>query len=168
MMMLYNKMRGVFMKRETLFLRLAVIIIGLPIAGFLLFLTYDLLTVPKKDGYSLFIPMILVLYISAIPYYIALYQTMKLLGKIDQNDAFSITSVQALKMIKRCAIAISVLFTVDLPFLYRIAEIDDAPGVLLFSLVIIFASAVIAVFAAVLQKLLTNALEMKSENDLTI
>lgn len=156
------------MKRETLFLRLAVIILGLPIAGFLAFLTYDFITVPKKDGFSLFIPMVLVLYVSAIPYFFALFQTMKLLGQIDRNEAFSITSVNALKNIKRCAIVISGLFIVDIPFLYRIAEIDDAPGVLLFSLMIIFASIVIAVFAAVLQKLLTNALEMKSENDLTI
>ena len=156
------------MKRETLFLRLAVIIIGLPIVGFLAFLTFDLLTVPKKDGFSLFIPMVLVLYVSAIPYFVALFQTMKLLGQIDRNEAFSITSVNALKNIKRCAILISGLFIVDIPFLYRIAEIDDAPGVLLFSLMIIFASIVIAVFAAVLQKLLTSALEMKSENDLTI
>lgn len=36
------------MKRETIFLRLAVIILGLPIVGFLAFLTYDLITVPKK------------------------------------------------------------------------------------------------------------------------
>lgn len=93
---------------------------------------------------------------------------MKLLGQIDRNEAFSNISVTALKNIKRCAIIISGLFIVDLPFLYRIAEIDDAPGVLLFSLMIIFASIVIAVFAAVLQKLLTSALEMKSENDLTI
>lgn len=156
------------MKRETIFLRLAVIILGLPIVGFLAFLTCDLITVPKQDGYSLFIPMILVLYVSAIPYFFALFQTMKLLGQIDRNEAFSIISVNALKNIKRCAIVISALFIVDLPFLYRIAEIDDAPGVLLFSLMIIFASIVIAVFAAVLQKLLTSALEMKSENDLTI
>lgn len=156
------------MKRETLFLRLAVIVIGLPIAGALAFLTFDLITVPKNSSFTLFIPMVLVVYISAIPYFYALYETMKLLGYIDRNDAFSNLSVRSLKKIKRCAIVISVLFIVDLPFLYRIAEIDDAPGVLLFSLIIIFASMVIAVFAAVLQKLLTNALEIKSENDLTI
>ena len=120
------------MKRKTLFLRLAVIILGLPIVGFLAFLTYDLITVPKKDGFSLFIPMALVLYVSAIPYFFALFQTMKLLGQIDRNEAFSIRSVNALKNIKRCAIVISGLFIVDLPFLYRIADLDDAPGVLLF------------------------------------
>jgi hypothetical protein len=49
-----------------------------------------------------------------------------------------------------------------------VAERDDAPGIILIGLVIIFASMVIGVFAAVLQKLLTNAIEIKSENDLTV
>ena len=156
------------MKRETLFLKIVVVIIGLPIAGILAYLTYDLITVPKTKEFLLFIPMVMVLYLAAIPYFIALYQTIKLLGYIDCNHAFSQFSVQALKVIKRCAITISGLFIVDLPFLFRIADVDDAPGIVLFSLIIILASTVIAVFAAVLQKLLTNALEIKSENDLTI
>ena len=156
------------MKRETIFLKIAVVIIGLPIAAVLLYLAYDLIFVPKTKAFLLFIPMLAVMYLSAIPYFIALFQTTKLLSYIDQQLAFSDLSVEALKKIKRCAMSISVLFIVDLPFLFRIADIDDAPGIMLFSLIIIFASIVIAVFAAVLQKLLTNALVFKDENDLTI
>ena len=156
------------MKRETLFLKIVIVIIGLPIAAILAYLTYDLITVPKTKAFLLFIPMVLVLYLAAIPYFIALIQTIKLLGYIDSNNAFSQLSVKVLKVIKRCAMTISGFFIVDLPFLFRIADVDDAPGIVLFSLIIIFASTVIAVFAAVLQKLLTNALEIKTENDLTI
>ncbi|MEK4627814.1 MAG: DUF2975 domain-containing protein [Solibacillus sp.] len=156
------------MKRETFFLKVVVFIIGLPIAAILTWLTYDLITVPKTKEFTIFIPMVLVLYLAAIPYFNALFQTNKLLTYIDQNNAFSTLSVHALKKIKLCAIIISVLFIIDLPFLFRIAELDDAPGIVLFSLIIVFASMVIAVFAAVLQKLLTSALEIKSENDLTI
>lgn len=156
------------MKRETIFLKIAVVIIGLPIAAALLYLTYDLIFIPKSKAFILFIPMVAVIFLSAIPYFIALFQTTKLLSYIDQQLAFSNLSVEALKKIKRCAIAVSVLFIIDLPLLFQIADIDDAPGILLFSLIIIFASIVIAVFAGVLQKLLTNALVIKSENDLTI
>ncbi|WP_371326733.1 DUF2975 domain-containing protein [Psychrobacillus sp. OK028] len=42
------------------------------------------------------------------------------------------------------------------------------PGVIFVGLVVPFASMMIAVFAAVLQKLLKNAIDIKSENDLTI
>lgn len=42
------------------------------------------------------------------------------------------------------------------------------PGIIVIGMVLIFASMVIAVFAAVLQKLLKVAIDIKSENDLTV
>ncbi|KYD16710.1 hypothetical protein B4119_0276 [Parageobacillus caldoxylosilyticus] len=48
------------------------------------------------------------------------------------------------------------------------AEVDDAPGIILIGMVIIFGCMVVAVFASILQKLLKNAIDIKSENDLTI
>jgi hypothetical protein len=77
-------------------------------------------------------------------------------------------SVDALKKIKNCAITISGLYVVIIPFVFMIAEWDDAPGLVLINLVIIGASMVIAVFAAVLQRLLQEAIDIKTENDLTV
>jgi hypothetical protein len=108
------------------------------------------------------------LYATAIPFYIALYQTFKLLRYIDQNKAFSELSVEALKNIKYCATAISILYVLNMPLFYLLAERDDAPGIIIIGMVLIFASMVIAVFAAVLQKLLKNAIDIKLENDLTV
>lgn len=108
------------------------------------------------------------LYGAAVPFYIALYQTFKLLGYIDQNKAFSDASVLVLKNIKHCAVAISGMFALGLPLFYLMAEKDDAPGIIVIGLIFIFASMVIAVFAAVLQKLLKDAIDLKSENDLTV
>ena len=107
-------------------------------------------------------------YAAAIPFYFALYQAFKLLNYIDRNDAFSDLSVNALKKIKNCAISISAIFVLGLPLFYLIAEVDDAPGIILMGLILIFASMVIAVFAAVLQKLLKEAIDIKSENDLIV
>ena len=42
------------------------------------------------------------------------------------------------------------------------------PGMIVIGLVLIFACLVIAVFAAVLQKLLRSAIDMKQEIDLTV
>lgn len=55
-----------------------------------------------------------------------------------------------------------------MPFFYLLAEKDDAPGIILIGMVFVFAAFVVAVFAAVLQKLLKNAIDIKSENDLTV
>lgn len=108
------------------------------------------------------------LYVPAIPFFVALYQAMKLLHYIDKNIAFSDLSVESLMNIKYCAIIISALFTVGMPYIYLVAESDDAPGVILIGLIIIGASITIATFAGLLQELLRNAIEMKSENDLTV
>ncbi|RJE88349.1 DUF2975 domain-containing protein [Paenibacillus sp. 1011MAR3C5] len=108
------------------------------------------------------------LYVPAIPFYIALYQALQLLSYIDKNIAFSELSVQALRNIKYCAIAISGLFVLSMPIFYLMADKDDAPGIIVIGMVIIFASMVIGVFAAVLQRLLQEAIDIKSENDLTV
>jgi hypothetical protein len=60
------------------------------------------------------------------------------------------------------------LYVIALPFVYIIAEVDDAPGLAVIGMVMIFAPMVIAVFAAVLQRLLQEAIDIKSENDLIV
>jgi hypothetical protein len=149
------------MKHETLFLKIAVILIGIPV------LALCVLWLPSMVGY---LPAFAIIgaYATAVAYYFALYQALKLLSYIDKNNAFSELSVHALMNIKYSAVAIGGIYAVLLPFLYPIAEADDAPGLVAFPLIILFASAVIAVFAAVLQKLLKEALDLKSEVDLTV
>ena len=157
------------MKRETIFLKVAVILLGLPVLAFSVVALPMLLNNPVNPAYAhMLYPMVLILYITVIPYFIALYQAFQLLNYIDRNNAFLEISVKALNKIKYCVISISALYAVMMPFTFFVADKDDAPGLILFGMIPIFASMVIAIFAAVLQKLLNNAILIKSENDLTI
>ncbi|KSU84484.1 Protein of unknown function [Fictibacillus enclensis] len=160
------------MKRvSTLFLKIAVFLIGLPVLAMCLFLVPEIakyIAELNPDHAYLKYLIFLDLYASAIPFYFALYQAFRLLSYIDKNIAFSERSVRALKNIKYCAITISVLIGLGMPIFYLIAQMDDAPGIIVIGLVIIFASIVIAVFAAVLQMLLKDAIDIKSENDLVV
>ncbi|MCY9209315.1 DUF2975 domain-containing protein [Bacillus subtilis] len=158
-------------RMSTIFLKIALVLIGIPILALCIFL------VPKIANYSAeLFPNIayikylvfIYLYVTAVPFYFALYQAFKLLSYIDKNKAFSGLSVRALKNIKYCAVTISIFYAAGMPVFYLMAEIDDAPGIIVIGLIIIFASMVIAVFAAVLQKLLKEAIDIKSENDLTV
>ncbi|KRF05966.1 hypothetical protein ASG89_19660 [Paenibacillus sp. Soil766] len=156
---------------STLFLKIAVILMGIPVLALCIFAVPEIASYAVElypDHSYLKYLFTIDLYASAIPFYIALYQTFKLLGYIDKNKAFSELSVSVLKIIKRCAITISGLYVLGMPLFYLFAERDDAPGVIVIGMVIIFASMVIAVFAAVLQKLLQEAIDIKSENDLTV
>ncbi|EZP79220.1 hypothetical protein H839_00715 [Parageobacillus genomosp. 1] len=153
----------------TLFLKIAVFIIGTPVLALCIFGLPWLANNPVNPDYAhILYPILIIMYVSVIPFFVALYQAFKLLSYIDKNKAFSEISVKALNKIKYCAITISGLYVVGMPFFYILAELDDAPGIILIGLVVIFASMVIAVFAAVLQKLLKAAIDIKSENDLTI
>lgn len=158
-------------KVTTLFLKIAVILLGVPVLGLCIFLVPDLADLSAKllPEFSFIKYFVLIVFNgSAIPFYFALYQAFKLLRYIDKNKSFSNLSVKALKKIKFCAITISILHVLVLPLFYIFAEIDDAPGVIFVGMAVPFASMVIAVFAAVLQKLLQEAIDIKSENDLTV
>lgn len=155
---------------STLFLKGVIVLIGL----FVLALCIGLLPwLYVKDVMAHFpfywlYPVLIGMYAAAIPFYWALYQALKLLSYIDQEQAFSGLSVTALKKIIQCAVIISVLYVIIMPFLYLMAQLDDAPGILIPGIVVLFASSVIAVFAAVLHRLLKNAIIIKYENDLTV
>ena len=163
------------MKRgSTLFLKLAVILMGIPVLAMCLFLLPQIANEANEaaergsDLAFVVYGILMVMYVSAVPFYFALYQSFNLLSYIDKNQAFSELSVIALKKIKNCAIIISGLYVVALPFVYIMAEVDDAPGLIIVGMIPIFASMVIAVFAAVLQRLLKEAIDIKEENDLIV
>ncbi len=158
-------------KVSTNFLRCAIAVIGAGVLALCIFALPSMWKGASAEfpmaSYSIFLIMI-GLYITAVPFFIALWQTLKLLRLIDQNKAFSDLSVAVLKNIKYCAIAISVLYVGGVPLLFPIADADDAPGLLIIGAAIACAPIVVAVFSAVLQKLLQNAIDIKAENDLTV
>jgi hypothetical protein len=154
---------------STLFLKIALFLIGIPVLALCI---YGLVYLPKNpanpDYAHMLYPIVIGMYVATIPFFVALYQAFKLLTYIDKNHAFSELSVKSLKKIKFCAIIISGLFVVILPFVFLVADLDDAPGLVIIGMVPIFGSMVIAVFAAVLQRLLQEAIDIKSENDLIV
>lgn len=161
------------MKKDTLtdrgstwFLRGAILAIGLAVLALCSFALVPTLVTSHTPAEYRF--LLLGMLLAAIPFYIGLYQGLKLLGYIDKNAAFSNASVQALKVVTYCALTISVVYLPCLPLFYRLTQQTDAPGLMVIGLGLAGAPAVVAVFAAVLQKLLRNAIDMKSENDLMV
>lgn len=153
----------------TLFLKIAVFLIGITILALCVFLMPWLAkyTASMYPEFAyLQYPVLIGMYVTAIPFFIALYQALRLLNYIENNNAFSDLSVKALKHIKYCAVLISILYVIGI--IYLISQNSLHPGLAIIGFTIIFTSVVIAVFTAVLQRLLKNALEIKSENDLTI
>ena len=154
------------MKRgSTLFLRGVLVLVALGVLAICIFVLPIGL---RGDVTGYYRPIILAMYVAAVPFFYAFCQSWLLLNYIDKNNAFSELAVNALKKIKYCGVSISALFALSMPYIFYAAQLDDAPGVVALFLVIIFASFVIATFAAVLQRLLQNVVEIKSENELTV
>jgi hypothetical protein len=158
------------MKRgSTLFLKTVIILMALGVLALCIIVLPQGIRSELEPAADFDYGLIMIgMYVSAIPFFIALYQAFKLLNLIDKNNAFSELAVKALKNIKYCALAISALYAIGMPYIFTVADRDDAPGVVAIGLIIIGASFVIAMFAGVLQKLLQNVLDIKAENELTV
>lgn len=160
------------MKRvATIFLRAALIVIGLGVAAICLFL------IPAMWGevaneyfsyayaiYAVFIAICL----AAIPYFVGVYKAWQLLSSIDKGRAFSLESVKIVRIIAACAAVISIIYIASLPFFYIWAQADDAPGLVIIGMMLVGLPTIVSVFAALLQRLISEAADLKSENELTV
>ncbi len=156
---------------STNFLRVAISAIGLFLLVLCIFVAPKMASIIGETFYraNLIKALILIdVYLMAIVFYFMLYQFFRILKYIDRETAFSNLSVSALKVIRICSVIITILFTLFLPAVYVIANEDDAPGLLLMAIGFNGLPIMFATIIAILEKLLLKAIEIKSENDLTV
>lgn len=108
-------------------------------------------------------------YASSIVFFVALYKAFRLLGYIRQDKLFSPNAVRTVRSIKYCTIILSVLIALAGLYIMLFHHKDDDPaGFLAMCIVFTFISVAVATAVAVLERILQNAVDMKSENELTI
>lgn len=159
------------MKRgSTIFLQVVIVLIGIVALAVMIRFPLTEGAAVNKDLFSIYFnPFILFGYIASIPFFVALYQGFKLLRYIGQNKVFSLSSVKTLRTIKYCAIIISASIVMAALYIKIFHDKNDDPaGFIAMCIVTTFISIVIATAAAVFEKLLQNAVDIKSENDLTV
>lgn len=156
---------------STVFLRLSVSTIGLGVLALCIFLL-PLMWIHAYDewpqhGYAVQ-AVVAAMYLSAIPFYIGIYNGWRVLGAIDKGQAFSLQPVRALRAIAICAAVISLVYMLSLPFFYIWADNTDAPGLMVIGLFLAGLPLIISVAVALLGRLLHEAIAIKTENDLTV
>ena len=161
------------MKRSsTIFLQVVIVLIGIGALALLLWEPHlegrnahaTLFEIYFKD------PFLALVYLGSIPFFLALYQAFKVLGYVGQNQVFSPAAVRALRTIKYCALAIIGFVVVEEIAIMLMNNGDnDNPGApILLGVLITFPSIVVATAAAMFERILQNAVDIKSENDLTV
>jgi len=154
---------------STIFLQVVIVLLGIGALALLLWEPHiegrnahaTLFEIYFKD------PFLAYAYIGSIPFFVALYQAFKVLGFAGQNKIFSPEAVKALRTIKYCALAIIGFVAVSVIFMI-FGDRDDRPAGVFMRILITFPSVVVATAAAMFERILQNAVDIKSENDLTV
>jgi len=158
-------------KSSTIFLQVVVVVLGI---GALALLLWE----PWTEGVNAHVtsftqiyfddPFLMLIYAGSIPFFIGLYQAFRVLGYVGQNKVFSHGAVKALRTIKYCALTVIGFVAVEEIFIMLTHGNDDAAGAVAMGVFITFGSIVIATASAMFEKVLQNAVDIKSENDLTV
>lgn len=157
-------------KISIVFLQTVVVLIGIVTLFLLIWMPTREGRAANLDLISIYAdPLILFAYAASTAFFTALYKAFKLLGFIGQNKVFSINSVRALRNIKYCALILGASIVIAGIYV-RIfhSQEDDPAGFIAMCIMTTFASVIVATAAAIFEKILQNAVDMKSENELTI
>lgn len=154
---------------STLFLKAVICLIAIgALAGMLWFpqtegraANLDLISIYRD-------PFIIYIYLASTPFFVGLYQAFKLLNFIDANKAFSQGAVNTLRNMKFASLSLVGFIALAVLYLRFLVQGDDSAGPTALGIYAAFAAAVIATAAAVFQRLLQNAVDIKQENDLTV
>ena len=160
------------MKRGfTIFLQVVIALLGV---GVLALLVWE----PQIEGrnvnatqFEIYFkdPFLAYIYLAFVPFFVALYQAFKILGYARRNEMFFPRSARALRIIKYCALTTAIFIVGAEAYIFIFVRgTDDVAGGVMMGAFIIFVSAIIATAPAVFQRRLQNAVNIKSENNLTV
>jgi hypothetical protein len=153
------------MKRSsTIFLQALILLLGV---GVLALLIWE----PQVEGRNVHAtqfeiyfkdPFLAYIYLAFVPFFVGLYQAFKILGYARRNEIFFQRSVRAVRIIKYCALTTAIFILGAEAYLFiSMRGKDDIAGGVMMGLFIILVSAIIATTAAVFQRILQNAVEIK-------
>lgn len=156
-------------KSSIIFLQVVIVLIGI---GALALLLWEPHVEGRNAHATLFEmyfkdPFLAFVYIGSVPFFVALYKAFRVLGYAAQNKIFTQAAVKDLRTIKYCAITIIGFVVVEEIFI-MLGNSDDRAGGVFMGILITFGSIVIAAAAAVFERIVQNAVDIKSENDLTV
>src|SRR5882672_6426554 len=154
-------------RRSTIFLRALILLLGVGVLALLLWephlegrnVNATLFAIYFKD------PFLAYIYLAFVPFFVGLTRAFKILGYARRNEIFSQRSVRALRIIKYCALTTALFIVGAEAYIFIFVRgTDDVAGGVMMGAFIILVSAIIATAAAVFQRILQNAVEIKSES----
>ena len=158
------------MKRGSiLFLRAVLVLIGVGALALLLWEPHIEGRNAHSTTFEIYFrdPFLAYVYVASIALFVALYQAFAVLGYVGQNTMLSPAGLRRLRTIKHCALVI-IGFVAGAELIIIASRSDDPQGGFFMGVLIAFLSTVVATAMSVLERVVQNAVDIKSENDLTV
>lgn len=100
-------------------------------------------------------PFILYIYIASIPFFMGLFQAIRLLGYIEKNKIFSQVAIEAMQNIKYRALS-TICFIIGAEAFITLSSEEDITGILALGAYLVLLSSVVVATADVFQKVLLS------------
>ena len=154
----------------VLFLQVALVLFGLVVLALLIVMPLKEGRAQDLDLWSVYTdPFILFGYAASIAFFVGLYYGIRLLHRIGNNSLFSPPSGKLLRTMRVCTLILGLCVVLAGMYIRLFHHPDDDPaGFLALCIAVTFALLVVTAAISVVEKLLRKAIELQSENELTI
>lgn len=159
------------MNLKSLSVRLKIVLIGIALCGLAAYggvfpVLGRCIVLENPEFEYCFYPWLVLLWVTAIPCYCALFLGWRIACNIGKNCAFTLETAGLLHWISRLAVFDSALFLAA-NIVYLCLNMNH-PGVVLLSLLVVFAGIAVAVVCSGLFDLVKRACQLQEQYDLTI
>jgi hypothetical protein len=157
-------------KASTIFLQVVVVLIGIGTLALLLWEPHIEGRNAHATNFGMYFkdPFLAYIYTAFLCFFVALNKAFQILGYVRQNKSFSQATVNAFRTIKYCALVFIGFIVGAEAYLLIVRPGDDIAGGVAMGLLLIFTTVTTATAAALFERLLQNAVDIKYENDLTV
>ena len=145
---------------SALFLQVVIVLIGIGTLGLMLWEPHLEGRNAHATTFEIYFndPFLAYVYVGSIPFFVALRRAIGLLGHVRRNGTFSQVTVNALRAIKRCAMAIIGFVAGAVIFIIIFGDGEDRPAGVFMCGLVVFAASVIAIAAAMFARNLQRSL----------
>ena len=147
--------------RLALVLQVGVVLLGMGTLALLLWEPHVEGRNVRASAFGIYFedPFLAYAYIGSIPFFVALHRAFQLLGDVRRKGAFSQTTVDGLRAIRKCAIATIGFIAGGAIILLMFGDKEDRPPGVLMCVLFTSAASVAAIMSAMLARKLQQTLE---------
>ena len=145
---------------SALFLQVVIVLVGIGTLGLMLWEPHLEGRNAHATTFEIYFkdPFLAYVYVGSIPFFVAVYRAFGLFGHVRQTGTFSQVTLNALRVIKRCAMAVIGFVAGAVIFIIIFGDGEDRPAGVFMCFLVAFATGVIATAAAMFSRNLQTAL----------